>query len=165
MLPGRLTRMPIGRWSISSSLADSRHIFNFVLRHQQGPPGGIGRSSSTPPRRCVPICWPWQRPAIFTCARSFKASAHRAIGDVRSFNRCSTVRAPWMKSFAEVTISVLRYADQLGFATCRDLSWHKPKPCRRDRVPLAKLAPSPTAATRALAMVGPIPGMSINRRI
>gem|GEM_PF-2138258 len=99
--------------------------------------------------------------ATFTCARSFRASAHAVIGEVRSRTRCSTVRAPWMKSLRKYRLPCFEIPINLALppvVTCRGTN---PSHAARSR-PLPKLLPVPTAATSAVAIVGPMPGISIS---
>lgn len=48
---------------------------------------------------------------------------------------------PVNEEFAQVSITVLRDADQLGFASCRDLPRHETEPCGQI-APFAKTAAS-----------------------
>lgn len=163
--PHQTDKTPIGRWSISSSLADSfvlRRVSAWVLadKRSRAIPFTFRQNCPGNPRHLIGH---GNRSNVHMCALFQTVSPSR-------YGRCSIPHKVQYSTrtideqLGQITIAVLRDTAQLRLATCRHLARNEAEPCG-EIAPLGKTAAGANSGHQGAGMVSQIPGISISRSI
>jgi hypothetical protein len=120
-------------------------------------PGG----SSTAPRPSGHSCWPPPRPC--GCCRDARAGAASTVASVRLAPHLAQRHpCPLDEQLAHIAVATCADAHHVGLPARGMWAWYAPQPGTHWRPCLHALA-SLTAATRAIALQGPSPGIVLRR--